>query len=350
MSRKTIIILCLGIALIVVAALGVVFYSAWKGWTSPWGTADQQFLIEIERGMTAEQIGELLLTKGVLKGTTFFLIMADLRGFGGSLKAGEYMIRGDQSPAEVVGMIGDGQIYRHPILIPEGVTRQQIAEVLEKHRICTGEEFLRATSGGVKQDVGLQGGPAAAPTVEGYLFPDTYHWERNVEPDRILKRMMRRFNQVYLELTEEVQESERWWQIEEDGSVLALVTVASLVEREAKRSEDRPLVASVFRNRLKKDMPLQSEATIRYITDNWQTALTKEDFEIDSPYNTFKNKGLPLSPICNPGRESLRAAMRPAKSDYLYFMATGDGKTEFSTTLREHNEMRKRVRQEGAKP
>lgn len=346
MSGKMILILSVAVGLIMLGTLGSISYSVWKGWTSPWGAPGDQFLIAIEQGMTARQIGELLTEKGVLKGTTFFLIMADLRGFGGDLKAGEYMISGGQSPDEVVKMIGRGEVYRHPILFPEGITRNEIAEILENSNICKAADFLQATSGGMFQDVGLKASSAAAASVEGVLFPDTYLLERDVEPERIRQRMMRRFNQVYNELTEEVEESERWWQIEEDGSVPALVTLASLVEREAKRPEDRPLVASVFRNRLKKGMPLQSESTIRYILDDWQRPLTKEDFELDGPYNTFKNKGLPPSPICNPGRDSLLAAMRPTKTNYLYFMATGNGKTEFSETLKEHNQMRRRVREQ----
>ena len=249
-----------------------------------------------------------------------------------------------KSVKEIVEMIGRGDIYRHPILFPEGITRNQIAEIYEEKGICKAADFLEATGGGVRQDVDLKAGSTAVSSIEGFLFPDTYHMERNCEPARLRERMMRRFNQVYNELKEEVPEKERWWEIEEDGSVPVLVTLASLVEREAKLPEDRPLVASVFRNRLKKGMPLQSEATIRYILGDWKRPLTKEDFEIDDPYNTFKNKGLPPSPICNPGRESLKAAMSPPKTNYLYFMATGDGKTEFSETLKEHNQMRRRVR------
>ncbi|MFH1743910.1 MAG: endolytic transglycosylase MltG [bacterium] len=346
MSGKTVLVVCLAIALIVFGVVGSILYSTWKGWTSPWGTPDQEFLIDIEPGMSAEQIAGLLMEREVLKGTTFFLIMADLQGFAGDLKAGEYRIAGASSPNEIVDMIGRGAIYLHRVVFPEGITRNQIAEIYEENHVCSAADFLAATGGGVKQDVDLKADSAISPGVEGFLFPDTYYMEKNCDPIRLRERMMRRFNQVYKELEALVPDGERWWQTEQDGSIPVLVALASLVEREAKLSEDRPLVASVFRNRIKKGMPLQSDATIHYILGDWTRPLTKEDFEIDDPYNTFKNKGLSPTPICNPGRESLWAAMRPAETSYLYFMATGDGKTEFSESLNEHNQMRRRVRSE----
>ena len=345
MSGKTILILCLVIGLVVIGIVGAVIYSYWSEWNRPWGTAEQEFLIDIEKGMSAEQIADLLKDKGVLKDTTFFLIMADLQGFGGSLKAGEYRISGASSPLEIVEMIGRGDIYLHRFVLPEGITINQVAQILEENQICKAADFLRVAGyGEVYQDTGLKSGKrATAPGSEGFLFPDTYFMEKNAEPERVRDRLMRRFNQVYNELLEQVPETERWWLLEEDGSVPAMVTLASLVEREAKRDEDRPLVASVFRNRLKHGMPLQSDATIHYILGDWTRPLTPEDKLIEDPYNTFLNKGLPPGPICNPGRASLFAAMAPAKTDYLYFMATGDGKTEFSRTLEEHNAMRHRV-------
>jgi len=342
MSGKAILVIILAIVLIVVCIVGGLIYREWKEWTSPWGTPEKEILIEIERGMTARQIADLLVEKGVLENTTFFLIMADLRGFGGDLKAGEYMIRGDQSPDDIVRMIDHHQIYRHPILFPEGITRNEIAQILEENGICKATAFLDITGGaGAFQNTGMS---PSTPTAEGFLFPDTYLLEKNLDPGRVRDRMIRRFNQVYEELREEVPEDKRWWEREDEGSLPALLTLASLVEREAKRDEDRPLVASVFRNRLKKGMKLQSNATIRYILGDWTSPLKPSDFEIDDPYNTFKYPGLPPSPICNPGAASLKAAMIPPETDYLYFMATGDGKTEFSKTLNEHNSMRNRVR------
>ncbi|HPO08796.1 MAG TPA: endolytic transglycosylase MltG [bacterium] len=353
MSGKTILILCLAIGLLVIGIVGAVIYSYWSDWSHPWGTADQEFLIDIEKGMTAEQIANLLKDKGVLKDTTFFLIMADLQGFGGSLKAGEYRISGASSPVEIVEMMGRGDIHRRRFVLPEGITINQVAQILEETQICKAADFLQAAGfGQVYQDAGLKsGGRVTAPGAEGFLFPDTYFMEKNCEPpSRVRDRLMRRFNEVYNYLLEQVPEAERWWMLEENGSVPAMVTLASLVEREAKRDEDRPLVASVFRNRIKQGMPLQSDATIHYIIGDWSRPITPEEKQIDDPYNTFLNKGLPPGPICNPGRASLVAAMAPAKTDYLYFMATGDGKTEFSKTLDEHNAMRQRVRTDQSQP
>ncbi len=344
MSGKAIVVVILAIVLIVIGIIGGLIYQEWKEWTSPWGTPQDEILIEIERGMTARQIAELLVEKGILQDTTFFLIMADLRGFGGDLKAGEYMIRGDQSPNDIVRMIDHHQIYRHPILFREGITRHEIAQILEENAICSASAFLEITGGAAAfQNTGMR---PSTPTAEGFLFPDTYYLEKNLDPGRVRDRMLRRFNEVYEELRQEVPADERWWEREEEGSLPALVTLASLVEREAKRDEDRPLVASVFQNRLEKGMKLQSDATIRYIIDDWTNPLKTSDFDIDDPYNTFKYKGLPPTPICNPGAASLKAAMNPADTDYLYFMATGEGETEFSKSLKEHNSIRNRVRRE----
>ncbi len=342
--RVLIVTIC--IALLMILGAGIWYTAKWNAWTQPWGAPGDEVFIDVEEGWTATRIGEFLHTNGVVQDTNFYKVMADFQGFGSKLKAGEYRCIGTQSPHEVLEMIALGRAYQHKITIPEGLTMPETAERFAAVGICSASDFIEAGGGVIYQDEGggLESGTATSAGMEGFLFPDTYSLEKNTPADKVVRYMLNRFNTVVLELSDPIEQDKRWWLREDAGGAPALTALASLIEKEAKRDEDRALIASVFMNRIEKKMNLGCCATIHFALADWSRELTSDDLKIDHPYNTYVHKGLPPGPICSPGRASLEAAMKPAETDLLYFIATGDGKTEFTKTLDEHNALKRRLK------
>jgi len=340
---------------ILVAAAGWELYCIYRDFTSPWGTEQDRFLIEIEEGKNATQIAHLLHEKGIVPNVQVFLIMADLRGITAKLQAGEYEFKGTQSPYEVLDILATGQKYLHALTIPEGFTQLQIAQRCDEMKICPKEDFLQfAQNNPVFRFVVAQAPGGANAASEGALFPDTYYLQKNTPPIKIFERFSRRFSAVINELFDTAVEKQKergapwWWQDDnliEDRQIHQVVVMASIVEKEAKRPEDRPLVASVIVNRLKKEMPLQMDSTIHYLLNDWSRPLTAEDKAIESPYNTYKHKGLPPAAICNPGRAALEAAFMPPDTTYLYFISLPTGETKFFATLEDHVKMKNDLKQ-----
>ncbi len=330
------------VLVLIVAAAGWQIYSIYSDFTSPWGSEKDRFLLEIEEGKNATQIANLLKEKGIIKNIRFFLIMADLRGLTGKLQAGEYEFKGTQSPYDVLDLLATGQKYLHPLTIPEGFTELQVAQRCEETTICSKEEFLQYARENPSFSFVVAQAPGGANAgTEGGLFPDTYYLQKNTPPIKIFERFSRRFSAVINELYETAlsKQKERgapwWWQDENlamERQVHRIVVLASIVEKEAKRPEDQPLVASVIVNRLKNEMPLQMDSTIHYLINDWSRPITAEDKATDSPYNTYKNKGLPPAAICNPGRAALEAAFMPPDTTYLYFISLPSGETKFFAT------------------
>jgi len=343
------------VLVLIVAAAGWQIYSIYSDFTSPWGSEKDRFLLEIEEGKNATQIANLLKEKGIIKNIRFFLIMADLRGLTGKLQAGEYEFKGTQSPYDVLDLLATGQKYLHPLTIPEGFTELQVAQRCEETTICSKEEFLQYARENPSFSFVVAQAPGGANAgTEGGLFPDTYYLQKNTPPIKIFERFSRRFSAVINELYETAlsKQKERgapwWWQDENlamERQVHRIVVLASIVEKEAKRPEDQPLVASVIVNRLKKEMPLQMDSTIHYLINDWCRPITAEDKATDSPYNTYKNKGLPPAAICNPGRAALEAAFMPPDTTYLYFISLPSGETKFFATLDEHVKLKNDLKQ-----
>lgn len=355
MNKNTMTVLAV-IGLIVIAAMGGFLYSEYSKWTSAWGESpEDDFIINIEEGKTATEIADMLAERGVLHNTNMFLVMADLRGFAEDLKAGEYMIRGASSPVQLLDMFAIGWNYRHRLVIPEGFTQGDIANRVDEMEICSREDFLAECH--LRNNIfpfviaqAPDGGNAAC---EGVLFPETYEFIKNTPPERVVNRMFRTFDAVWEEISQEAlaanPEKTWWWQDETVGQQKRLhnvVVLASIIEKEVKRDEDRAKVASVFVNRLKKNMPLQSDATIHYAIQDWNRPLTKKDLEMDSPYNTYKNPGLPAAAICNPGEASLRAAAMPEDTSYVFFITMPNGETRYSTTHDEHVKLKQEMKRQ----
>jgi UPF0755 protein len=254
----------------------------------------------------------------------FYLLRAWQRG---TLKAGEYRFDHPASALEVYQRIARGDVYTRALIVPEGSNIFDIAARVEQAGFDTRKDFLAAAV----QQVGLVADlDPRAKSLEGYLFPDTYRFARKAKSSQIVATMVHRFRAV----AEQLGLKENLHQV---------VTIASLVERETAVDAERPLVASVFENRLKKNMPLMTDPSVIYgleLEHRWRGAIFRSDLSSDTAYNTYRRAGLPPGPVANPGIPSLRAAMQPADTSYLYFVAAGanaQGHSLFASTLDEHN-------------
>ncbi len=287
------------------------------------GYSGERKEIVIEPGMGAKDVAKLLTDKGIIPNPYLFRLAAKLYGKERKIKAGKYILRKDMSLFEILKTIVEGKGVLEAVTIPEGLTSSQIADIfLKKGIIKDKEKFLKI----VKEK-----------NLEGYLFPDTYYVQEDYGEKRVIDMMVKRFEE---KLPKDFQERAKKLGLSEKDVII----LASLVEKEAKYQEDRPKIASVFLNRLKKGMKLESCATIQYILGNPKPNLSYEDLKIKSPYNTYLHKGLPPGPICNPGEASIMAVLYPAKTDYLYFVAGKDGRHLFAKTYKEHLKNKRKVK------
>jgi peptidoglycan lytic transglycosylase G len=313
----------------------------------PSGSRNETF-VEITPGSSSNLIATQLEQAGVIRSRYGFdLVRLWKRG---RLKAGEYRFDHAAPVTEVYARIARGDVYTLPVTIPEGSTRFDIAARIVQAGFLNSrkEDFLAAT---VSETPLISDLDPKARSLEGYLFPDTYRFPRKATPAQIINSMVRRFRTVASELD--------LTQPGASPNLHNLVTLASLVERETAVSSERPLVASVLSNRLAKKMPLMTDPSVIYglqIEGQWRGTIYQSDLTRDTPYNTYRHAGLPPGPIANPGMASLRAAMNPAATDYLYFVAAGadpQGKSRFAATLDEHNKnvasYRKAVKQAGGR-
>ncbi len=270
-------------------------------------------------------MGEQLEAAGVVRSRYAFDLMRLLKR--GTIRAGEYRFDHPAPLAEVYARLIRGDVYTRTVIIPEGESIFEIAVRLEQAGLGDRQNFVEAATREAGLVTDLDPG---AKSLEGYLFPDTYRFARKASPAQILGTMVRRFRTMA-------------GQIGLKGNVHRVVTLASLVERETGQGAERPLVASVFENRLTKKMPLMTDPAVIYgleLEGRWRGAIYKSDLKLDTPYNTYLHPGLPPGPVANPGLRSLRAAMAPATTNYLYFVAAGanpQGRSLFAATLDEHN-------------
>jgi len=279
--------------------------------------------VEVAPGMGSRAIGALLAQRGIIRNQYVFDCWHLLRG--GTLKAGEYRFAEPARLPDVYDRLVRGDVYTRSVTIPEGYNLFDIAQAIEDAHLGTKETILAAATKDVSLIADLD--PKAI-NLEGYLFPDTYRFSRHQPPDQILAAMVRRFRQSSAALGLE-------------GDYHRLVTLASLVEKETPVAGDRPLVASVLTNRLARAMPLMTDPTVIYaalLDKRYRGAIYQSDLRRDSAYNTYLHAGLPPGPICSPGLASLEAAMHPADSRFLYFVAdpAADGRSRFAATLEEH--------------
>ncbi len=313
--------------------LGITLFLVFSTWFSfefyrvPDGTS-KIMLFEVERGSRVSSIAQDLKEKGVITKKWPLLLAYKLFYSSKSVKAGEYELRLPLSPKDILNILIEGSVYLHPITIPEGLTRKEIAQHLDADGFMRGDDF-RAASGRTEW---ISGWDDRASDMEGYLFPETYHFPKGTPAEKLVEAMVIQFEKSFNET----------WQnrARELGmSVREVVILASLIEKETSIPEERTLVSAVFHNRLKRGMKLDCDPTIIYALkqkDRFKDRLRTKDLRLDSPYNTYLYAGLPPGPICNPGRDSLQAALYPAPDKFLYFVSKNDGSHHFSSTLREH--------------
>jgi len=284
--------------------------------------------VEIPRGMSTGAIARRLDGSGVVRSGLAFRLLCRWRGRQ-TLQAGEYFFDQPLRAVDVWQKLAEGRIFYHTVVVPEGRTMFEIAEMMEKAGLVSYEEFLRAAS----DTAPIRDLAPRVRSLEGFLFPATYLFPRRVTASRVVGVMVSRFRQVWASLPET---SKQWQRL----SVEQVVTLASLVEKETGAPEERPLVAAVFQNRLRRRMALQCDPTVIYaleLAGKYNGSLSSKDLRFNSPYNTYRRPGLPPGPISNPGEASLRAALAPPKEDYLYFVSNTQGGHFFSRTLAEHN-------------
>lgn len=276
-------------------------------------------------------MAESLYRNGIIRNPALFRLYARTHDLDKRIAAGTYKVSSGLSVPELLRLLtGGGQVTKR-FTLPEGLTVKEIAARLEQQNVVNAEAFLKELQTGKFDHAFLPGGLAGLARFEGYLFPDTYQVFSDVSAHAVIELMLRRFAAVSEELNLPAEAARHGLTVHQ------AVTLASLVEREAKRSEERALIAGVLYNRLRKGMPLQVDATVQYALGVHRERILYKDLTVDSPYNTYRVTGLPPGPIAAPGRASLLAVIRPAETDYLYYVAKPDGSHAFSRTLSEHN-------------
>ena len=289
---------------------------------APFGPSSETF-VDIAPGTGTAGIAEQMQQAGIIRNKYAFEVLKEWRG--GSLKAGEYRFDHPAPLLEVYARLHKGDVYTKTVVIPEGFNIFDIAQAVASAGLGSSADFLAAE----RQHTELiaRWSPGAT-SLEGYLFPDTYKFSRHATPVQMLTAMVKRFGQEAALLGLQ------------GGDVARTVTMASLIEKEVAIDAERPQVASVFENRLAAGMPLQTDPTVIYaslLNGTWAGVIHQSELHADSAYNTYVHEGLPPGPICSPGVAAIKAALHPATTDYLYFVAGADGSTRFARTLDEHS-------------
>ncbi|MFH0830891.1 MAG: endolytic transglycosylase MltG [Parcubacteria group bacterium] len=313
---------------LVVAGIAVVAFVA-RSASQVVDSGGSPLLVTIEPGQGTPEIGELLLERGLIVSKSAFSAAVVLEGARSKLQAGTYELSPAMSARAIAELLRDGKTKELQVTVPEGLRLDEEAELLDDKGIVEREDFLRAARESYEFSF-LQSKPEGQ-NLEGFLFPDTYHFAPEVTAREIVNKMLENFENKIAELLPDIETDER--------ALYEILTLASLVEGEVPHQEDRSLVAGVFMNRLDKDIVLQADSTLAYITKEDRIDFTSEDTEIDNPYNTYLYGGLPPGPINSPGLSALQAALHPEETDFMYFVSDPDtGETHFAKTLAEHNE------------
>ena len=322
MSRIRNIIITIGLLFLLLAG-----FFLWFGlyFIQPADRMGTKQTVIIEDGTSVREIADTLESQGIIKHKVCFLVWSRLKGYSKRIKSGEYSLSPAMAPAKIFNILTRGLIILHPVTFPEGYSAEQIGGILARSIKVNKAAFLSM----VRDPTVLKKYGISGPSLEGYLYPDTYQFSRKQSSRSIIDTMVRRFNAVTSPFKQRVTET---------GMTLdKVVTLASIVEKETGSPRERPLIASVFLNRIKKGMRLESDPTVIYGIENFNGNLTRDDLTRYSPYNTYVIPGLPRGPISNPGLESIKAVLYPADTDYLYFVSKNDGTHYFSRSLEEHN-------------
>lgn len=333
-KRRQNIVLTISIVLLILAAL---FFYFTNLITTPASDKTEEKEIVVKEGQGTRDIADILYEKGLIGNKTAFLIYAFLEGAINQLQAGSYKLSTEMNIKQIVQVLSQGKLLSNEriIKIIEGWTNKEIGEYLEKQEIISKEDFLAAASVTDSrailpdEDYDFLSDKPKSIDLEGYLFPDTYRVFKDSEAKEVIKKMLDNFEQ---KLTKELQEVVK----AQGKTIFEIVTLASILEKEVRKDEDRKMAADLFYRRLEVDMLLQADATVNYVTGKSKPQASLEDIQVDSPYNTYIYKGLPPGPICNPSLSAIKAAIYPEANEYWYYLNKKDGTTVWSKTAEEH--------------
>ncbi|MFT9848449.1 endolytic transglycosylase MltG [Aneurinibacillus sp. REN35] len=333
--RKTITFMFI-VLLIFALGIGGAAYYVWNGLQPIESESGQAKVVEIPPNSSISKVGQILEENKLIKDARLFSIYVKMKGSGSDIKAGKYQLASGQSIDEMVKKMAEGDVYKDTITvtIPEGYTVVQIAARLEQKGLGKKDTFLQEVNNGkfpqeivksIPQDKRIKY------RLEGYLFPDTYEFKKGTTEHQIIERMLERFEKVWDES----------WDAKVKQHTLTkhqAVTLASIVEREVRSDDERQKVAGVYYNRIAQQMPLQADATVQYLFDKQKERVMHSDLQQDSPYNTYKVKGLPPGPIASPGEAALHAVANAEKHDYLFYVTKKDGTGQhyFAATYQDH--------------
>jgi UPF0755 protein len=313
-----------GLMVLTWIVLGLFYYQG----SQPASNDNQSEVFEIQPGMPLKKVALKLSKHGLIRSPSAFQAIAYIQGKQKQVRVGEFNLSPSMLPSEILSRITSGKTVLHLITIPEGYRITEIAKLLHSAGLADQENFLHHTRDkNMIQSLGI-----TAENLEGYLFPETYHFNKNTPEIKIVQKMVATFKQQVLkpQLLKSAKESSLSWR--------EIVILASLIEKETGLDSERKIISSVFHNRLRKNMRLQTDPTVIYAIEKFDGNIRKRDLKIDSPYNTYRHKGLPPGPIANPGLKSIVAAISPIESNHLYFVSRQDGSHHFSSTLIEHNQ------------
>ncbi|GMV49713.1 MAG: Endolytic murein transglycosylase [Nitrospirae bacterium] len=284
-------------------------------------------VVFIPEGSTFQQVAALLKSEQLIRSRSAFMLLGRTKDIDRKIRPGEYELDGGMTPQEILNKLLAGRVVLHPVTIPEGYTLAQITDVLADQHITDHKEFARL----IYDRSFIKQLEIDAESLEGYLFPETYSFAKGTKAKDVIKTMVDELRRVW---NGELQQQATRMNL----SLHQVLTLASVIEKETGVKDERELIAAVFHNRLRKNIPLQSDPTVIYGLPAFDGNIHKRDLSSQSPYNTYRVRGLPPGPIASPGAHSLRAALFPARASYLYFVSRNDGTHHFSSTLAEHNQ------------
>lgn len=330
MNYKNINWKAIGLAILVLILLGIGYVYIQIG---PYNKNNKKdIVVEIPSGSTLTQVSSILEENELIKNKLLFKLVSKFKEDNNGVKAGKYLLSQKYSNSEILDILISGKIYNDGIkvTIPEGSTYKEVIKYLTKAKLGKAEvyeELINNPKDFYEKYPFLN--EEDITTLEGFLYPETYYFDEDISEKEVISSMLKRFSEVY---TKELKEK----QVKMGLTLQEVVNMASIIEKEAVKDIDRPKIAGVFYNRIDIGMPLQSDATIQYIFEERKKIVSYSDLKIDSPYNSYLNKGLPPTPISSPGIKSIEAALDPEDNDYLYFVATVEGGNNYSKTYDEH--------------
>jgi UPF0755 protein len=326
-------IFSLFLVLVVLVVIGAI---AWA--FLPAGSSTRPVTVEIPNKASGRDIAAKLRERGIIRSETAFLIMARFLGETSHMQAGDYPLSPHMTLAQIITILVRGEGIARWVTVPEGYTLRQIAQTLSENELGDSRRFMRIARDGGRSFRDLSFTPPD--NLEGFLFPDTYKVKKKETERKMIAEMLRNFDsKIAKPLSRDFQQAAAKGRPMEEVLILA-----SMVEREAKEKKEQPIIAGVIMNRLRQDMFLQVDATVQYALAEPKKRLYFKDYEIASPYNTYRHKGLPPGPICNPGAEAIKAALHPATVQSLFYVAKPDGSHIFTRTFQEHQAAIQKVR------